>query len=93
MRGGRLTLPLIYLMQCGESHRELVRQVLGENGPAAAQKETIMELFRKHRTFDRVREKSREYAVRARSFIEGFPPSPARDALLSIPDYVVDRDH
>lgn len=93
MRGGKLTLPLIYLMQCGEDHRELVRQVLGENGPAAAQKETIMELFRKHRTFDRVREKSREYAVRARSCIEGFPPSPARDALLSIPDYVIDRDH
>ena len=93
MRDGKLTLPLIYLMQCGENHRELVRQVLGHNGPAAVHKETIMELFRQHRTFDRVREKSREYAGRARCFIEGFPPSPARDALLSIPDYVVNRDH
>jgi len=93
MRGGKLTLPLIYLMQCGEGHRELVRQVLGQNGPAVAQKEIIMELFLKHRTFDRVREKSREYAARAKSLIEGFPSSADRDALLSIPDYVVDRDH
>lgn len=93
MRGGKLTLPLIYLMQCGQDHRELVRQVLGEDGPAAAQKETVIELCRKYHTFDRVREKSREYAALAKSLIEGFPPSSARDALLSIPDYVVDRDH
>ena len=93
MRGGKLTLPLIYLMQCGEGHRELVRQVLGQDGQAAAQKEKVIELCRRYRTFDRVREKSREYADRAKSLIESFPPSVAREALLSIPDYVVDRDH
>ena len=93
MRGGKLTLPLIYLMQSGDNHRELVRQVLGANGPAAAQREAIMELLDKHRTLDRVRERSREYAMHAKSLIEGFPPSSARDALLAIPDYMVDRDH
>ncbi len=93
MRGGKLTLPLIYLMQCGENHRELVRQVLGANGPAAAQREAIMELLNKHRSLDRVRERSREYALSAKGLLEGFPPSSAREALLSIPDYIVDRDH
>jgi octaprenyl-diphosphate synthase len=93
MRGGNLTLPLIYLMQSDENHRELVRQVLGANGPAAAQREAIMELLCKHCTLDRVRERSREFAARAKDLIQQFPSSAARDALLSIPDFILDRDH
>jgi octaprenyl-diphosphate synthase len=92
MTGGKLTLPLIYLIQCGENYRSLVQQVFGQNGPAAAKKEEIMDLLRKHHTLDLVREKSRAYAASAKKNVEWLPPSPAREALLSIPDFVVDRD-
>jgi len=91
LRGGKLTLPLIYLMQSGGAHRDLVRQALGQNAPPA-QNEAIMELLRENRTLDRVHEISRAYAAKARNFVAGFPPSPARDALTSIPDFIVERD-
>ena len=32
------------------------------------------------------------YAEKAKACLEDFPSSPARDALLSIPDYIVERD-
>jgi geranylgeranyl pyrophosphate synthase len=63
------------------------------HGPSAVQRENILKLLCEHRTIDRVRDRSCEYAMRAKSLIEGFPPSPTRDALLAIPDYVIDRDH
>jgi octaprenyl-diphosphate synthase len=90
--GGKLTLPLIYLIQCGEKYRQLVAQVFEQDGSATAIREEILDLLRKHKTLDLVREKSRAYAASAKKNVEGLPPSPARDALLSIPDFVVDRD-
>jgi octaprenyl-diphosphate synthase len=92
MTGGKLTLPLIYLIQCGDKYRQLVEQVFEQDGSATAIKEEILDLLRKHKMIDRVREKSRDYAACAKKNVEGLPPSPARDALASIPDFVVDRD-
>jgi octaprenyl-diphosphate synthase len=91
LRGGKLTLPLIYLMQSGEAQRDLVLQALGHNA-IPTHNEAIMELLRKNRTLDRVHEVSRSYAAKARDLVAGFPPSPARDALTSIPDFIVERD-
>ncbi len=93
LKEGKLTLPLIYLMQDGESkHREMVRRILTENGFGMAHRETIMQLVREYGTVERALEKAHDYARRAKELISGFPPGKARDALLSIPDYIVERD-
>lgn len=90
---GKLTLPLIYLMRDGEpKHRDLVCRALRENGFGMAHRETIMELVREYGTDERALSKAHEYARRAKELLYSFPPGKARDALLSIPDYIVERD-
>lgn len=93
LKEGKLTLPLIYLMRDGDpGDRELVRQVLKENGLGMAHRETIAQLLRQYGTVERALEKAHHYARRAQELLLEFPPGKARDALLSIPDYIVQRD-
>jgi len=93
LKEGKLTLPLIYLMREGEPrHRDLVRRVLRDNGAGTVQREAVLEAVREYHTADRVLVKAHEYARQAKEYLVDFPASPARDALLSIPDYIVERD-
>jgi octaprenyl-diphosphate synthase len=93
LKEGKLTLPLIYLMRDGESrHRELVRDVLHENNLDASRREAILQLVREYGTADRVLKMAHDYAQKAKSCLKDFPACQAREALLSIPDYIVERD-
>jgi octaprenyl-diphosphate synthase len=93
LREGKLTLPLIYLMRDGEpQYRELVRKALRENELDAANRDEVFRLVREYGTADRVMEKAHDYAQKARACLRDFPSCQARDALMSIPDYIVERD-
>jgi octaprenyl-diphosphate synthase len=93
LKEGKLTLPLIYLMRDAEpGHRELVRNALRENNLSEAMKNEILRLVHHYRTADRVLKKAHDYAQKARDCLKDFPPADARDALLSIPDYIVERN-
>ncbi|MBI4482340.1 MAG: polyprenyl synthetase family protein [Acidobacteria bacterium] len=94
LKEGRLTLPLIYLLELDRpEHSQLVRRVLQEQGFFSVQKEQILELVRAFRTLDRARDKARQYALAAREHLEPFPPSRIKDALVSIPEFIIERDH
>jgi len=93
LKEGKLTLPLIYLMRDGKPHhRELVQKALCQNNLDATSREAIFQLVRDYHTADRVMEKAQDYAQKARACLEDFPACKAREALLSIPDYIVERD-
>jgi octaprenyl-diphosphate synthase len=93
LKEGKLTLPLIYLMREGKPHHcEMVRNALRENPPDAAARDAVFQLVRDYHTADRVLEKAHDYAQKARDCLKDFPACRARDALLSIPDYIVERD-
>jgi len=93
LKEGKLTLPLIYLMQEGEEkHRELVKTVLRENGFGTVAKEAILELLKEYRTLDRVLDQARRHARAAKEQLADLPPGPAHHALMTIPDYIVARD-
>ncbi len=93
LKEGKPTLPLIYIMRDGKpEHRDLVRAALRENAPTEEQKDVIIKLVREYGTAERVLNKAHAYAEEAKSCLEDFPASTARDALLSIPDYIVERD-
>ncbi|MEJ2109160.1 MAG: polyprenyl synthetase family protein [Acidobacteriota bacterium] len=93
MMEGKLTLPLIYLMRDGKSdHRDLVRDALNGRNPKLDQRDTIIQLVREYGTADRVLEKAQSFAEEAKSCLAQFPDNSARDALMSIPDYIVERD-
>jgi octaprenyl-diphosphate synthase len=93
LKEGKLTLPLIYLMRDGKpEHRELIRNIIREDGLGPDHRDRILDLVREHQTLDRVLEKARDYARQARKCLDHFPPSQAREALMAIPEYIVERD-
>jgi octaprenyl-diphosphate synthase len=93
LKEGKLTLPLIFLMRDGKpEHRDLVQQALREDELTDAQRDVIINLVREYGTAERVLKKAHLYAEEAKSCLEDFPDNTARDALLSIPDYIVERD-
>jgi octaprenyl-diphosphate synthase len=93
LKEGKLTLPLIYLMRDGEPrHRELVRNALHEGAPDSSLREEILHLVREYRTGDLVLDKAKEYAKQAIACLQGFRDCAARTALMSIPNYIVQRD-
>jgi geranylgeranyl pyrophosphate synthase len=53
----------------------------------------IQRLLVEHRALDAAFAKAAEHAERAKRHLAVFPPSPERDALLLLPDYVLARDH
>ena len=93
LKEGKLTLPLIYLMRDGKpEHRDLVQKALRENELTDVQRDVIIRLVREYGTAERVLKKAHLYAEEAKSCLEDFPDNAARNALLSIPDYIVERD-
>jgi octaprenyl-diphosphate synthase len=93
LKEGKLTLPLIYLMRDGEPrHRDLVREALHENSLDTPTRDSILQLVRDYHTADRVLAKAHDYARKAQDCLKDFPDCEARTALLSIPEYIVERD-
>ena len=94
LKEGKLTLPLIYIMQDGEpEHQDLVRTVFQENGFGSVKEDTIVKLVREYGTVDRVLDQAHVYARNAKDQLSDFPDCKAREALLTVPDYVIDRDY
>jgi octaprenyl-diphosphate synthase len=93
LKEGKLTLPLIYLMRDGEpKYRDLIRTALLEKRMEDSLRNEILRLVREYRTGDMVLDKAQKYAKQAVAALDGFPDCPARDALTSIPNYIVQRD-
>jgi len=94
LKEGKLTLPLIYLLQGGDSaEREMVQTVLDEGEFLTVKREEIVELLRHRKTLDRTRDVALNYARRAREALTPFDPCPAREALMRLPDFVVSRQY
>jgi len=93
LKEGKLTLPLIYLMQDGTPQdRELIRSIIREDDFGGRNRDTILDLIRHYGTADRVLDKASEYARQAKKHLMSFPDCEARAALTAIPDYIVSRD-
>ena len=93
LKEGKLTLPLIYLMRDGRPEdRELIRKIIREDGFGGAHRDKVLDLVRAYRTADQVLGKASEYAGAAKKCLDHFPSCQARDALLAIPEYIVERD-
>ena len=93
LREGKLTLPLIYLLERGDpEHRARVAAVLEDRDFSRVRSEEIVALVRENGTLDRTRELARQYGERARMELRCFPDSVARRALESLPELILSRD-
>jgi octaprenyl-diphosphate synthase len=93
LREGKVTLPLIYLLQkCRPEEAHKLFRVLEERGYHSVQFAEIMELIERYGTLEAAREKARHFADTAKSCLERFPDSPYKDALRSLADFIVERE-
>jgi octaprenyl-diphosphate synthase len=94
LREGKVTLPLIHLQRHepdGVAAR-IVRDVIASRSVTDEQWDELGRGLREHASIDYAYRRAVEFADRAKKHLYVFPPSPERDALLALPDYVLSRD-
>jgi octaprenyl-diphosphate synthase len=93
VREGKMTLPLIYLLQrCTPEEASKVSRILEDGGFQPGQFAEIVDLIDHYGTLQAARERAQDYAEKARGFLEGYPNSPYKDALNSLPDFILERE-
>lgn len=90
--GGKVTLPLIYLLESEPASHELVQAVLNDGAYVAVDRRSLLDKIERVGSLERARAKADEYAENARAAIDELPDSEYCDSLRAIPSYVLDRD-
>ena len=94
LKEGKVTLPLIYAMENGHSQaRELVARVLEEQEFHSVQPEKLVALVRDSGALDRTRQLADDYARRAKTCLNGSTESDYGRALLTLPDFILEREN
>jgi len=107
LKEGKVTLPLIFALQSqaapradGDGHdrnganaRRLVAKVLEERDFASVRPAEITKLVRETGALDRAAALAREYGSRAKSALSELPDTEYRRALLSVPDFILEREN
>jgi len=89
---GKLSLPLIFLLQRRPEMRGAIQAVIGDGGYTNVARRILLEALEESDALQLAKERAIEYAEAARASIEGLPSSPHAEALSDIPTYIVDRD-
>jgi octaprenyl-diphosphate synthase len=89
---GKLTLPLIYLLERDSSLRSDVQIVMRDGDYRNVQRRRLLDAVEGSGALERARERAREFAEEARRSLAMLPASTYCDALLSIPNYIIERD-
>ena len=94
LREGKLTLPVIYMLEAGDGEaRRKVEMVVEDRGFSRVSHAEIISLARRTGALDRASEMAALQAAAAREALGAFEPSPERNALLALPDFILARDH
>jgi octaprenyl-diphosphate synthase len=89
---GKLTLPLIYLLDSDPSARSLLQAVMHDGTYRKVTRESLLERVESAGALERARERATHYAEAARDSLAALPSSNYSDALYSIPSYIIERD-
>lgn len=94
LREGKVTLPIIRLLERdGSRAGALVRAIVAERTVTTTQWRELLDLLEATKGTESAYETASGFAALARQrVIDAFPPSPERDALTALVDYVVWRD-
>ena len=90
---GRVTLPIIYLMERADrAEQNFIHRVVRNQDFSAENKKKIINLVESYQTLKDTRRLAQQYAERAKSCLTDFPDSIYREALLKVPEFVVNRE-
>lgn len=90
--GGKVTLPLIYMMTADASVSQMVRRVLLDGNYDAVRQEDLREALLRTGALDEARTMADQYAETARAALDDLPESEYCDSLRALPTYVLMRD-
>jgi octaprenyl-diphosphate synthase len=94
LREGKVTLPVILLLQrTGPDVAELIHGVVADGQVTPEKWRTIKDLLASHGAIDAAFERAVAHAATAKEQLLGaFGPSPEREGLIALADYVLNRD-
>jgi octaprenyl-diphosphate synthase len=94
LKEGKVTLPLIYALEsAGAEGQRLVHTVLEEKGFESVRPEQITALVHESGALDRTRTAAHDFAQRAKACLNGNSTSDFGRALMTVPDFILDRDN
>jgi octaprenyl-diphosphate synthase len=94
LREGKVTLPLINLLaRCRAEEAGKVARVLSEGGFQTVQFGEILNLMEGYGILETARTKAQHFAALAGRSLEGLPDSPYKDGLLSLAEFIVERQY
>lgn len=92
LKEGKLTMPVFFVVQDGRPEdRFKVRKVLEEREFRSVDPGDILTLVEKFDGLSRTRSLAQEYARHATQLLKEFPATVYRDAMLSIPEFILTR--
>lgn len=93
LREGKITLPIIHLLEHGGPDADaLIRRVVRERHVTADEWAQLTAWLAEHRSIEYAYGRAVEFGEAAKGHLRAFAPSPERDALMGLADYVLSRD-
>lgn len=89
---GKLTLPLIYLLESEPAARAAVETAMVDGSYENVSRAELLEILERSGAIARARRRAYEYAETARASLEMLPGSDYCDALRAIPTYIIERN-
>ena len=92
LKEGKVTLPVSFVMRNGGGgDADKVRTVLEERAFRSVESGDILRSVEACDGLRKTRAMAEDYARKAERLLETFPPSPYRDAIMHIPDFILNR--
>ncbi len=89
---GKVTLPIILLFQkANKAEKRFLTRLALQGELSDEEKTEILSLHRRYRTLHEARGVVRAYASEAMDCLSSFPDSPARESLMYLPGYILNR--
>jgi octaprenyl-diphosphate synthase len=89
---GKVTLPLIYLLERDSSGREMVETVIRDGNYGTVSRSDLFQAAERVGGLEQARSRADSFAEAARVSLDVLPDSEYCDALRSIPTYVLERE-
>jgi octaprenyl-diphosphate synthase len=89
---GKVTLPVIYLLEEDERWRSGVQTVMREGSYREVSRASLVDAAERVGAIEKARARAREFAERAQRSLDELPDSDYKEALHSIPTYILERE-
>jgi octaprenyl-diphosphate synthase len=92
LKEGKVTLPVLFALANGKPEdTRKVQKVLDDRDFLSVDRSEILSLVERADALNRTRMMAESFASRATQMLEEFPPSIYRDAIVSIPEFILNR--